>query len=155
LFSPLAGDAPPSLSPLSRRGGQMRIRAARDERYDPRHSKFRALFDRPLHAVKFVYRENQGNISHTNCRNYLAQVKLDAVVFHQRDSPAANALPGGYIEIFSDASTQHADQVIRVLSNQCGAIPGDFVSNPAASGHDFGGWQRVRQPKCCGTRESA
>jgi hypothetical protein len=46
-------------------------------------------------------------------------------------------LAGSNVEFFTDAGAEGADEMIRVLSNQGGAVSGDFIGNPAAAGHEF------------------
>ena len=100
----------------------MSIRAPRDHRHNPRDAKLRTLFNRPFHAIELEHGENKGDLGQGDGGYYFAQVKLDSAVFHRSNSSTANGLCGGNVEIFSDASAEHADQMIRVLSNEGGLI---------------------------------
>ena len=54
--------------------------------------------------------------------NLFAQLELDAVVAYGCDSSAAHGFAGGDVELLSDASAEHAHQMIRMLADQSGSI---------------------------------
>ena len=76
LFRRLPGDALPTLHSFRRGGGQMRIRAPRDYRHNPRDAEFGALLDRPLHTVELEDGENESDLGQARSRRLLRPIRI-------------------------------------------------------------------------------
>ena len=113
----------------------MRVGAASDNRNNSLHAKFGAFFNGPLEAIEFENRYQQGEIYGLGCRCFFSEFELYSIFGNADDPPATNYGVSDNIEFAPHAGTQNADEVIRMIANQSGAISGDFIGNPSSSRH--------------------
>ena len=68
--------------------------------------------------------------------NDFAQFEFDPAVGDADDATAADAFDSCDVEFLPDACAKHVSKMLGVRTDQSGAIPGDFIGDPAAAGHD-------------------
>src|SRR5437867_3539072 len=124
-----------SVETLDRCDDQVSFRTGSDNRNNLLYSQFRAFFDRPFHAVKFENRKCEGNVGDSNCRDVLAQFKLNSIVVDAGNPTSPNITSRGNIEFLPDPGTKHPCQMLGVRAGKSCAIAGNFVGDPAASRH--------------------
>jgi hypothetical protein len=135
LLRSLTGDTLPPFYTLLRGFGEMRLGALRNYRNDSPGAELYALFDGPLHAVKFEDGQVKSQVGLFRGWDDVAQVELDPVICDAGDATAADAVTRSDIKFLPDTSAQGLRQVPGMCTHQGGAIAGDFVGDPAAAGH--------------------
>src|ERR1019366_10027824 len=133
--SAITGGAPPALHALVRREGEMLFRAPRNYGNDRGDVQFRALLDRPLHAIEFEDGQQQGDGHGLAGRDFFAQGELHALVLYAGNGGPADLLAACDLELLADARAQGTRQMRGVRAGQGSTIAGELVGNPAASGH--------------------
>src|ERR1019366_354015 len=135
LLGSFTSDPPPALGPLVRGKSKMLFSAPRNHGDDRGDVQFRALLDRPLHAIEFEDGEQQGDGNSLAGRDFFTQGELHSLVLHAGNGGPPDLLAASDFELLADARAQGARQVCGVRAGQGGAIAGELVGNPAASGH--------------------
>ena len=138
LLRSLFCDASPAVDAFVSRFRQMSIRSSRDDGYDLCDSEFCRFLDRPLHAIEFEDRYHHRKIERWPSGHRFAQLKLHAAVIDTDNLPHSDLTVGGDIELLPDLRAQYADQMLRVLTKQQGAVSMHFIGNPAAASHFSG-----------------
>ncbi len=116
------------------------IRAPRDHRHNPLNAQLRTFLDRPLHPIKLKNRKQQRDLRHRDLRhrrrgNFLAQLKFNSPITNAHNPPAPHYCARRNIELLPHPRPQHANEMIRMIAREGGAIPRKFLGDPSSSCH--------------------
>src|SRR5271167_602587 len=104
----------------------MSIAPLRDDGDDAGNADFRALLQRPLHAIELKDSEGQSNFRSFSKRRLSGSVfserEVNPIVSDRRNSSAPNLVPGRDVKFLSNLGAQDASQMCSVLAHQSGCI---------------------------------
>ena len=114
----------------------MRVGSPGDHRDHALHAQLRALLNRPFHAIEFEDRQHQGDLCWRGfCRNFFAEIELDASVAYRGDLAAMKDTVRDDIEFLPNVRAQNASEMVRMYTGERGAVSRHFIGNPPSAGH--------------------
>src|ERR1035438_1008106 len=108
----------------------MGLGAAGDHRNDAGGSQFRALFNRPGHAVELKYGKNYRDLARRGHWNFGAQFKLHPLFGYVHYAATTHPSPDADIKFLPHPRSQHADKMLGMRTDQGGTVARDLIGDP-------------------------
>ena len=114
----------------------MRIGPAGNHRNNSGQAEFRALLDRPFHAVELEDRQQQGQVDRRWSRlNFFAEFEVDEAICYRDHDASSDDAVGDDVELLSDPCTEDANEVVSVSTGEGSSVARNLIGDPSAPGH--------------------